>query len=132
MTQAIPSSNPRRSMPWFAVVWLWVIIGFSALGAIAFLFFNHIVIDKNEPRPSNLLQLFYIVNDIASVVLAAAILRWRKWGVVGLPLKGAIVMGGSYLLWQFVPTVWGILEIGVLLVVLTIGGKRSVWRQVFG
>lgn len=131
MGESITIERQPRKMPWFAALWLWIIIGFSGLGAIAFLFFNHIVIDKNEPRPSTSLALFYVVDDIASIVLAAAILRWRKWGVIGLPLKLAIVMAGSYLLFRFSPTPWGIIEFVVLLLVLNFGGANSVWKQIF-
>ena len=118
-------------MPWFASAWLWAIIGFDALGATAFLFFNHIIIDKDEPRVSNSVALFYVLDDIVTIVFVIAILRWKRWGVLGLLAKSALVFVGSYLLWRFTPSAWGIAQLVVLLVVLLIGGNQSVWAQLF-
>jgi hypothetical protein len=118
MTEATLPPLLSRKMPWFASAWLWVIIGFDALGATAFLFFNHIITDKNEPRVSNSVALFYVLDDIVTIFFVVAILRWKRWGVLGLIAKSILVFVGSYLLWRFTPSMWAIAQLIVLLVVL--------------
>lgn len=115
-------------MPWYVVAWLWVIIAFDGLGAIAFLFTNEIVI-KGTPHVPGPLAALYVLDDILSIIFAIAVLRWKKWGAWGILLLAASLMVGAYAYAGFVPTLWGIGHIVVLCILLNVGGRNRVWPR---
>jgi hypothetical protein len=129
MIEANSTQLRPGTMPWYALIWLFVIIAFDALGAISLMFFNHIVVDKTEPHVSLSWALFYFLDDVVTIFFAVAILRWKRWGVWGLLSTSVLVILGTFAYAGSTPTTWGVLQFVVLLAVLFAGGRRSVWAR---
>lgn len=126
-------SRPRTHRLWMTVLLMLLIAtyGFLSLTNFLPLLVNeyHTAYLKEYPNhPAWYLPLLATCEAL-NVASAAALLRWRRWGVFIFGIASLTICGAAYLVQNLELAVTSGVALVVLLVALILGSPRSTWSQ---
>jgi hypothetical protein len=110
--------------------WLILIIIVSTILAIVCLFQSFMAVQHHARVPGWFIPLMLIafLLNVAAIVCAVALFRWRKWGFYGyLAVKAIDIVLG--MLFGNPSALFGIIGVVILLGLLHMGGSNKAWHN---
>ena len=122
--------TPRIARHGCLTAWLVLMIIGNSLGAVicavqSYQTTSHHAIVFSRYFP---LMLLAVVLNVAGLVCAVALLRWKKWGFYGYLILKVVDVGGGLLLGNTIAPA-GLIAVVILFGLLHVGGPNKAWNN---